>query len=131
MENTNLTPLMAAIVTILGSLISIYILPPIKDFLLEKKQLLQDQELFEYVVILVQAAEQMFAQADMGKEKFDYVIEKVCKEYNIDPDYAKDLVESIVYEMNRLKTELLETAPITTELTTITEDTHIAPEYEG
>ena len=66
---------------------------------------LKDKNIYNYVVIAVQAAEQIFKESGMGKEKFEYVKNWLNKKINISDDDLKKIIESAVYELNKTKSE--------------------------
>ena len=66
---------------------------------------LKDKNIYNYVVIAVQAAEQIFKESGMGKEKFEYVKNWLNKKLNISDDDLKKIIESAVYELNKTKSE--------------------------
>lgn len=66
---------------------------------------LKDKNIYNYVVIAVQAAEQIFKESGMGKEKFEYVKNWLNKKLNISDDDLKKIIESAVYELNKEKSE--------------------------
>ena len=93
------------IIPLLGAIITYYVVP-----------LLKEKKLYDYVEIGVKAAEQIFG-SKMGEEKFEYVKEWVKGKFNISDEDLKNIIEAVVYEMNKnKKTELkIETTKTSTK----------------
>ena len=83
-------PLMCAILTV-------YIIP-----------ILKEKKLYDTVVIAVNAAEQIFNESGMGKEKFTYVSELIKKKFHISDEDLKNIIESAVYELNKNKLRIID-----------------------
>lgn len=66
---------------------------------------LKDKKIYAAVKIAVQAAEQIFNETGMGKEKFAYVKGWVMNKFKITEDDLKKVIESAVYELNQAKKE--------------------------
>lgn len=66
---------------------------------------LKDKNIYNYVKIAVQAAEQIYKENGMGKEKFEYVRNWLHEKLNITDDDLKKIIESAVYELNKTKSE--------------------------
>ena len=64
---------------------------------------LKDKNIYNYAKIAVQAAEQIYKESGMGKEKFEYVKNWLNKKLNISDDDLKKIIESAVYEINKEK----------------------------
>lgn len=79
------------IIPALCTILTLYLIP----FLKEKR-------LYNYVVIAVKAAEQIFEHGK-NTEKFRYVKEWVQKKFKITDDDLKNIIEAVVYEMNKDK----------------------------
>jgi len=80
------------IIPLLCSILTLYVIPMLKE-----------KKLYNYVVIAVQAAEQMYRQDGAGAEKFAYVKEWVQKKFKVTDEDLKNIIESAVYELNRTK----------------------------
>lgn len=80
------------LIPLLCFVLTIYVIP----FLKEKK-------IYNYVKIAVEAAEQMFNESGKGKEKFDYVKEWVQSKFRISDEDLKNIIESVVYNINIAK----------------------------
>ena len=79
------------IIPLLGAIITYYVVP-----------LLKEKKLYDYVEIGVKAAEQIFG-SKMGEQKFEYVKEWVKGKFNVSDEDLKNIIEAIVYEMNKDK----------------------------
>lgn len=64
---------------------------------------MKEKRIYEYVIIAVQAAEQMIKESGKGKEKYDLVCTWIKAKFDIDELELKNLIESAVYEMNNSK----------------------------
>lgn len=58
------------------------------------------EEIVKWVKVAVRAAEQIYKQTGLGKEKFAYVSEWISKKFKISEADLKNLIESAVYELN-------------------------------
>lgn len=65
---------------------------------------LKEKRIYNYVVIAVQAAEQMIKESGKGAEKYTLVCSWVCEKFKISETELKSLIESAVYEINLEKT---------------------------
>ena len=63
----------------------------------------RSDDVIKYVKIAVSAAEQIYNQSGMGKEKFEYVKNWISEKFNISETDLKNLIESAVYELNKNK----------------------------
>lgn len=77
---------------LLGSAISIYILPIINDFIVEK-------QLHQAVKLAVEAVEQYMSTAE-GDEKKEAVKDYILSKFNISDSQLNMLIEATVFEMN-------------------------------
>lgn len=64
---------------------------------------LKNKNIYDYAKIAVQAAEQIYKESGMGKDKFEYVRNWLHKKLNITDDDLKKIIESAVYEINKEK----------------------------
>ena len=78
-----------SILAIVVAAITYYVIP----FLKEKK-------MYNAVKTVVQAAEQIFRESGMGKEKYQYVVDWATGHLNVDEATLKNLIESAVFEIN-------------------------------
>ena len=91
----DLTQIILAIITLIGAIISRYLIPMLKDKLDERKY-----DIFNGLVrVGVYAAEQLFS-SDQGKEKKEYVLQLLKQNgYEIDTDAVDALIEATVKEL--------------------------------
>ena len=80
------------IVPLMCTILTLYVVPMLKE-----------KKLYNAVVIAVNAAEQIFTESGMGKEKFEYVKEWIKKKFKISDEDLKNIIESAVYELNNSK----------------------------
>ena len=57
----------------------------------------------KWITIAVRAAEQIYKETGMGKEKFAYVTEWISDKFKISESDLKNFIESAVYELNEKK----------------------------
>ncbi len=91
----DLTQIILAIITLIGAIISRYLIPMLKDKLDERKY-----DIFNGLVrVGVYAAEQLY-NSDQGKEKKEYVLQLLKKNgYEIDTGAVDALIEATVKEL--------------------------------
>ena len=82
------TVIIECVVMLIVAIIGCYLIPFLKE-----------RNLYNAVVIAVQAAEQIFNENGKGAEKFNYVAEWVSNKFKISKADLKNLIESAVYEM--------------------------------
>ncbi len=92
MTSTILSFILKAVISIAVVVITSYVIPWLKE-----------KRLYEYVMIAVQAAEQMIRESGAGAKKYELVEEWLTSKFHISAEEAKSLIESAVYEMNLLK----------------------------
>ena len=63
----------------------------------------RDDKAMKWITIAVRAAEQIYKDSGMGKEKFAYVVEWISNKFNISETDLKNFIESAVYELNEEK----------------------------
>ena len=71
-------------------------------------KLIKQYKLQQWVDFCVRAAEQIFNEPGLGKEKKEYVIQQVLKRFNISREELDILIEASVEELNRLQRNLAE-----------------------
>lgn len=101
MKNIDLTPIFQALILLISSVITIYILPKVKAVLTEKLSAEQRENLKKWVRVAVAAAEQLYG-SKKGQEKKDYVVSFLLSKglvFNIDEVTA--LIESEVYKLTQ------------------------------
>ena len=92
----DLTDVLRAIITLLVSIITVFVIPILKEKWGENKL----QEISKWVAIAVQAAEQIFDGPGRGEQKKQYVIDFLnSKGFSIDTDEINNLIESAVYNL--------------------------------
>lgn len=94
----DVTKIIEAIITLLVALITAFVIPYIKSKLSANKL----TEILEWVKIAVQAAEMIYNESGMGKEKKKFV-EAFLTEHNIKVDIEQldALIESAVLELKK------------------------------
>ena len=94
----DITPIVKAILAIAIFIVSVYLLPLIRQKIGDAKT----AELVRWVKIFVRSAEQIYAESGMGKQKKAYVLHKLQeKGYNLDLEAIEDMLEAAVLELNR------------------------------
>ena len=84
-----------------------YILPLILlviSYYLIKK--FRDERVMKWVIMIVKAAEQIYKESGMGKEKFAYAEEWILKKFKVSKEELKNFIESAVYEINTEKKKI-------------------------
>lgn len=100
MSNIDLTPLIQAVITLIATIITIYILPKLRAYLKEKLTSEQRKKLLEWVSVAVKAAEQLYGTG-MGEKKKEYVLEFLnSKGFIFDYDEVITMIESEVYNIS-------------------------------
>lgn len=61
----------------------------------------RDNNVIKWVGIAVRAAEQIYKESGMGKEKFEYVSTWIADKFKISKTELKNLIESAVFEINK------------------------------
>ena len=61
----------------------------------------RDNNVIKWVGIAVRAAEQIYKESGMGKEKFEYVSSWIAEKFKISETELKNLIESAVFEINK------------------------------
>lgn len=94
---TDITPVINAVIALIAAVITAFVIPWIKS----KTTAAQREEINAWVKIAVTAAEQIFTETGMGKEKKAYVL-KFLEEKNlkIDEESVDLMIESAVKEIN-------------------------------
>lgn len=95
---TDITPVINAVIALIAAVITAFVIPWIKS----KTTAAQREEINAWVKIAVTAAEQIFTETGMGKEKKAYVL-KFLEEKNlkIDEKSVDLMIESAVKNMNQ------------------------------
>ncbi len=101
MKNIDLTPIFQALILLISSVITIYILPKVKAVLTEKLSAEQRENLKKWVRVAVAAAEQLYG-SKKGQEKKQYVIDFLySKGIVFDVAEVEALIESEVYKLTQ------------------------------
>lgn len=92
----DLTPLVLALLGVLGAIFVRYTVPYFKA----KTTLEQQANIQTWVKLAVEAAEMIYREAGMGVQKFQYVVDFLKdKGFQLDTNEIKVLIESAVNEM--------------------------------
>ena len=93
----DLTPIANALISLLALLITTFLIPWIKAKVKAEKL----AEVQNWTRICVSAAEQIFKQSGMGRQKAQYVREYLLgKGYNLNVNEINALIESAVHDLN-------------------------------
>lgn len=85
------TEIMLGVITILGAIIT-YVLVPF----------LKQKNIYNWIKMAVQGAEQVFQGSNLGEKKKDYVLEKLNEwGIKVDEKQLETLIESAVLELNK------------------------------
>lgn len=92
------TKIIEAIITLLFALISVFVVPYVKKKIAAEKL----SEILKWVMKAVEAAEQIYKESGMGKEKKKFV-ENFLTEHgiNVDIEQLDVLIESAVWELKK------------------------------
>ena len=100
MTNIDLTPILTAVIALIGAIITYYIIPLLKGKISADKW----EEMIKWVIIAVKAAEQMKAAGLITVPKKDFVIEFLKDQGVTITDSELDaLIEAAVFEINKTK----------------------------
>lgn len=98
----DLTPVINAIIALLGALVTYKLLPWIKANTTIKQQ----TALHNAAKIAVFAAEQLYKGSGMGAEKFDYVVSKLQEQgFDADPAVIEATIRENIATLHTVKTE--------------------------
>lgn len=125
---TDITPIIVAIITLIGSVITVYVVPYIKSKLKESDR----ENLEQWVEIATRAAEQLYISGELkttGMSRKEYVINFLEKKgFTIDMDQIVTLIESCVYYLPSTSRSIKEKTN-EDETTTSGEDNSVIHEY--
>ena len=94
----DLTPILNAIITLIASIITVFVVPWLKEKIEAEKL----EKYKEWVTIAVRAAEQIYKGTGRGAEKKEYVIAFLqSKGLAIDMDSIDNMIEAAVLELNK------------------------------
>ena len=98
MEYIDLTELLVAVITVLIGIAARYAIPYLKEKWGETKF----DNIQKWVKIAVGAAEMIFTESGMGKQKKEYVLEFLNKKgFTVDYDALDNFIENAVLELNK------------------------------
>lgn len=94
----DMTKVLASVITLIFAIISTFVLPYIKEKIDADKL----EKVKSWVKIAVQAAEMIYTESGMGKDKKNYVLQFLNeKGITMDYDSINNLIESAVLELKR------------------------------
>lgn len=95
--NIDITPIVKAAIILMSAIITSVVVPLLKKKLSAEKV----SEIQMWVKIAVHAAEQIFSDTGMGKQKKEYVL-KFLRErgFDVDDQAIENAIEAAVYDMN-------------------------------
>lgn len=92
----DITPIVQALVALVGTIVTIVLIPLIKS----KTTAAQQEKINLWVSLAVQAAEQIFTGSGLGAQKKMYVIEYLATHgIKLDAEALDVLIEAAVYEL--------------------------------
>ncbi len=92
----DLTEVVLSVLTLIGALVTTFLVPYIKS----KTTLQQQESIQQWVAVAVQAAEQIYNGSGRGSEKKKYVKDFLAsKGYTLDTSAVEALIEAAVYEL--------------------------------
>lgn len=93
----NITPIVNALIMLIGAIITVYLVPYIKKNTTEK----QRKEILDIVKIGVAAAEQLYKESGAGEQKKKYVLDFLAsKGYSVDDQLVLNAIEAAVNQIN-------------------------------
>ena len=93
---TDLTTIFSAVITLIATLITTFLIPFIKSKMSNEKF----ESIKSWVKVAVQAAEMIYTETGMGAKKKAYVVDYLNKKgYKIDLDAIDVLIEAAVLEI--------------------------------
>lgn len=102
MKSIDFTALIQAVITLISTVITIYILPKVKAYLAAKLTNEQRENLKQWVKVAVAAAEQIYKGSGLGTEKYRYVVDFLKeKGIYVNSDEVVTLIESEVYKLSQ------------------------------
>ena len=92
----DLTPIINAVIMLIAAVISVFLVPLIK----QKVEAAKVNQIYGWVTIAVEAAEQIYRESGMGEKKKEYVMEFLSKKgYTLDLDSIDAMIESAVLSL--------------------------------
>lgn len=105
MSGDNITQIVLAIITILGTVLTAIMVPWIRS----KKTKEELEEIFKWADIFVHFAEELYkATPKAGKEKHELVKEKLKELFGLDDEQCDIIIKALVNKMNNAKKKALE-----------------------
>lgn len=96
MQQFDITPIIEAVVALIGAIVSAILIPYIKSRTSKEQQ----DEIAEWVKIAVAAAEQIYNGSGRGEEKKAYVLDWLTSHgLKVDEALLDGLIEAAVYEL--------------------------------
>ena len=94
---TDLTPIVNAVIALIASIITTFLIPWIKS----KIDAAKLAQIIEWVGIAVRAAEQIYNESGMGEKKKQYVLDFLAdKGFTLDPNSINAMIEAAVKNLN-------------------------------
>ena len=94
---TDLTPIVNAVIALIASIITTFLIPWIKS----KIDAAKLAQIVEWVGIAVRAAEQIYNESGMGEKKKQYVLVFLAdKGFTLDPNSINAMIEAAVKNLN-------------------------------
>ena len=94
---TDLTPIVNAVIALIASIITTFLIPWIKS----KIDAAKLAQIVEWVGIAVRAAEQIYNESGMGEKKKQYVLDfLVDKGFTLDQNSINAMIEAAVKNLN-------------------------------
>lgn len=101
MKNIDFTPIIEALIAFLSTIITLVVLPKVRQYLNEKLSSEQRENLKQWVKVAVAAAEQLYG-SNTGIEKKEYVVSfLLSKGIVFDIDEVTAMIESEVYKIKQ------------------------------
>ena len=101
MKNIDLTPIIEAVVALIATVITVFIIPKVTTLLKEKLSEQQRKSLSELVSVAVKAAEQIYG-SKTGVQKYEYVTAYLAsKGISVDTNEVAAMIESEVYKLTQ------------------------------
>lgn len=102
MKTIDLTPVIQAVIALISSLITVFIIPKLSVYLKAKLSGEQRKELNEWIKIAVGAAEQLYG-SKTGQQKKEFVVSYLLsKGIVIDIDDVTAMIEKEVYKLSQI-----------------------------
>ena len=94
----DLTPIINAVILLIAAVIGVFLVPLIK----QKFETDKLNQIYGWVTIAVEAAEQIYRESGMGEKKKAYVLDFLTKKgYTVDLDSIDAMIESAVLSLKQ------------------------------